>query len=93
MTLKATSKPYSLISQLQLFHNGERLNFWGVCTLWTDWWIWMKFCIEISDCNGGEYEDGRPDDGGSMNLWNVGLLQRDYMALYLEGYRLQTVKQ
>jgi hypothetical protein len=24
----------------------------------------------------------RPNDGGSKHLWNVGLLQRDYTALY-----------
>jgi hypothetical protein len=24
----------------------------------------------------------RPDDKGSMHLWNVGLLQRDYTAVY-----------
>jgi hypothetical protein len=24
----------------------------------------------------------RPDDGGSRHLWNIGLLQRDYTALY-----------
>jgi hypothetical protein len=25
----------------------------------------------------------RPDDGGSMHLWNVGLLWQDYTAIYL----------
>jgi hypothetical protein len=31
----------------------------------------------------------RPDDGGSMHLWNVGLLKRDYTELYLKGHHLQ----
>jgi hypothetical protein len=31
-------------------------------------------------------------DGGSTHSWNVGLLQRDYAALYLEGSRLYTCR-
>jgi hypothetical protein len=31
---------------------------------------------------GAYYLHHRPDDGGSMNLWNFGVLQRDYTALY-----------
>jgi hypothetical protein len=31
-----------------------------------------------------------PDDGGSMNLWNVRLLKWDYMALYSRKLNLQT---
>jgi hypothetical protein len=51
MTFKMTSIPYYSMPQLQPFQNGGRLNFWGGCNFWTDWWIWMKFCMEVMALN------------------------------------------
>jgi hypothetical protein len=52
MPLKVNSTPFFLILQLQAFQNGGRLNFWGgvkkpLNNRWTDWWIWIKFCMEV----------------------------------------------
>jgi hypothetical protein len=42
----------------------------------------MTFRDKISGSHGGEYEDDRPDDGGSKHLWNVGKLTRLYGAIF-----------
>jgi hypothetical protein len=44
-------------------------------TTWSDQFLYFQltFCMWLIH---------RPDDGGSMHLWNVSLLQWDYTALY-----------
>lgn len=47
---------------------------------------------EIFGFHGGEYENDSflppSDDGGVTRLWNVGLLQWHYTAIYTEGCKL-----
>jgi hypothetical protein len=49
-------------------------TLWDVmpCSLKVDWSFISAYCLHHQ----------HPDDGGSSNLWNVGLLQRDYTALH-----------
>jgi hypothetical protein len=50
--------------------------------------FWDASCsfVEVDRCFKHAYclhkQGDRPRDGGSMHLWNVSLLQRDYTALY-----------
>jgi hypothetical protein len=48
---------YSILNPIALFQNGGHLNFWGMCkeppdNVWTDWWIWLKFCYRGDDTEG-----------------------------------------
>jgi hypothetical protein len=48
--------------------------FWDIgqcCFIEVDWRFRGAYCLH-----------NRPDDGGSIHLWHIGLLQRDYTALY-----------
>jgi hypothetical protein len=42
----------------------------------------MSYLIALAYCAHHRFDDHQSNDGGSAHLWNVGLLQRDYTALY-----------
>jgi hypothetical protein len=57
------------------------LNYYLKMTAFRD--IQPCTLVDVDPRFGGAYYlHHRPDDGGSMNLWNFGVLQRDYTALY-----------
>jgi hypothetical protein len=50
----------------------------------TLWDIVLCSLVKVDPRFGGVYclHLQCPDDGGSMNLWNIGLLQQDYTVLH-----------
>jgi hypothetical protein len=58
----------------------NRITTWSLVV----WNVSSCSNVEIVRCFRGPYclHHHRPDDGGSMYLWNVGKFQRDYTALH-----------
>jgi hypothetical protein len=57
--------------------------------------VWEKHAVSIlrAKVTKPTNQPTNPADGGSTYLWNVGLLQRDYMLCYIpEGSNLQPTK-
>jgi hypothetical protein len=59
-----------LLNLVASFQNGGSLNFWGEWkdppdNVWTDWWIWLNFCMEVR-----HWRRRRSlQNGGRLNFW------------------------